>query len=116
MISYKCPYLAATPDRKVIELESDQPSYGLLEIKSPNPNSDFSKIKYLNCMNGRYRLKRNHKYYYQILMQLAISGCEWCDFFVYMVDRYICERLFFNEDVWNEMKYKLDWFYFNYYL
>ena len=108
VINPSCPYLAASPDRKVIDFNE----YGLLEIKCPNPQKNLSALPYLlNTGNGFY-LKKTHKYYYQVIQQLAVTGCEWCDFFVYKSDECHCERIYFNQEVWDMVKEKLDFFYF----
>ena len=92
------------------------PEYGLLEIKCPQVGSVL-ECKYLTKdEDGSLKLKRNHPYYYQVLTQLAVAGLEWCDFFVWCNHDHHMETLYFNEDVWQQVKDKVDMFYFNYFL
>ena len=65
---------------------------------------------------GRLNLKRNHNYYYQVLAQLAVSGLDWCDFFVWCSNDNHLETIYLNRDVWNAVKDKVDLFYFNHFL
>ena len=81
IVNFWSPWLAASPDRKDYKPER-YPPFGLLEIKCPQVISVL-EAKYLkNTATGPLELKRNHQYYYQVLMQLAVTGLQWCDFFV----------------------------------
>ncbi|XP_046577620.1 uncharacterized protein LOC124285440 [Haliotis rubra] len=80
VISPFCSWLGASPDRKLYH-PSRTPPYGLLEIKCPtNPKS---RLDYLHVSDGQFQLKTNHNIYYQIQMQLAVTGLTWCDLFVW---------------------------------
>ena len=82
VISPWCPWLAASPDRKVYNPKRGSP-FGLLEIKCPVVQS-VVEVDYLKKNDDqKFILKENHNYYYQILMQLAVTGLEWCDLFVW---------------------------------
>lgn len=115
IINEACPYFAASPDRKVID-SSLTNQFGLVEIKCPKQETKINNLPYLIVRGDLIRLKRNHKYYYQMIMQMALTGCEWCDFFVYKMDECFYEKIYFNENVWRMMQIKLEWFFFNYYL
>lgn len=83
VISPWSPWIAATPDRKVF-CPSLNPPHGLLEIKCPvNPLAD---CVYLKRDENGYHLKDTHKYYYQMMTQMAVTGLEWCHFFVWTPD------------------------------
>ena len=71
-------WLAATPDRNVY-CPDRYPTYGLLEIKCPVVDN-ISDAKCLQFRDGQLSLKKNDNYYYQIQMQLAVTGLELCDF------------------------------------
>lgn len=90
------------------------PPHGLLEIKCPMKT--LAECTYLTRNENSYSLKKNHNYFHQITMQLAVTGLEWCYFFVWREDESHLEVIYFDENVWRDMKYKLDMFYFNYYL
>ena len=61
-------------------------------------------------------LKKNHSYYYQVIGQMLLTGCEWVDFYVYCKFDFHLERVRFDADCCSEMKLKLDTFYFEYLL
>lgn len=50
------------------------------------------------------------------MMQLAVTELDWCFFFVWHSDESHIELVYFDDEFWQEMKYKLDMFYFNHYL
>ncbi|XP_056016152.1 uncharacterized protein LOC125677134 [Ostrea edulis] len=107
------PWLAASPDRKVY-CPALTPCYGLLEIKCPvNP---LSQCVYLNKDENGFKLNRTHNYFHQIMMQLAVTGLEWCYLFVWTSDESHLELITFDSSRWQEMKDKLDMFYFDHYL
>ena len=35
------------------------------------------------CVNVLYKLKKTHSYYYQVMGQMMLTGCQWVDFYVY---------------------------------
>lgn len=82
----KHPTLGCSPDG--IFIDKLKETKGLVEIKCPyvlkncNPLNFIENLSTKQCRNfccvkdnqGKLRLKRNHKYYYQIQTQLAL--CE----------------------------------------
>lgn len=107
------PHLGASPDRKVIDKDN---SYGLLEIKCPSRQS----FELCPCLckqtDGTYKLKNSHAYHYQIMGQLGLTGMGWCDLFIQCIEDYHLERIYFDSAKWEEMKVKLDVFFFNFYI
>ena len=99
------PWLAVSPDRKVY-CPSMVPAYGLLEIKCPV--KPLAECQYLTKNENGYRLKENHNYYHQVLMQMAETGIEWCHFLVWTTEESPLELIRFNMDTWKDMKEKLD--------
>ncbi len=57
VINLSCAHLTASPDRRVYDPSKTDP-WGLLEIKCPIKDS-ISLLKYLECVNGVYKLKKN---------------------------------------------------------
>ena len=114
VINPSCPHLAASPDRRVYDPSETDP-WGLLEIKCPITDS-ISQLKYLKCVNGVYKLKKTHNYYYQIMGQMMLTGCDWVDFYVYCKNDFHLERVRFDAEFCSNMKMKLDKFYFEYLL
>lgn len=117
VVNPHAPHLGTSPDRKVVERAgSERPSYGLLEIKCPSKNS-FTECPYLyKQADGTYKLKECHAYHYQIMGQLGLTGMSWCDFFIKCEEDYHLERIHFDVAKWEEMKSKLDVFFFDYYV
>ena len=127
---YKCglvvnpsvPWLGASPDGLVKD-PAEQNSFGLLEIKCPytqrfstvedacSDSSFFAEIK-----SGSVTLKENHKHFFQIQGQMALSKIPWCDFVIYTHCNFTIQRIRFNDNLWNDMQMKLTEFYFKYIL
>ena len=108
-------HLGCSPDRRVYDPDVPE-SYGLLEIKCPSKES-VTQCPYLVLRsNYKLQLKRTHEYFYQIMGQLFITGAPWCDFFVYCQNDFHCERVYPDQAFFEEMKNKLDAFYFDYFL
>ncbi len=118
VISPHSPWLAASPDRKVYNPSRIPSQYGLLEIKTSDSES-LDKVKYLKKQpDGSFALSRTHDHYYQVLTQLAVTGLTWCDFFVWCAQPNTThmETIWFNMDEWQEVKNKLDVFFFTHYM
>ncbi|XP_076116381.1 uncharacterized protein LOC143083892 [Mytilus galloprovincialis] len=109
-----CHWLAATPDRKVYAPDRNQP-HGLLEIKCPNTDQ-LSSVKCLHLIDGELKLKKNDNYHYQIQMQMAVTGLDWCDFFVWLENDSHLETVYFDSEFWEATKDKLDLFFYTYFL
>ena len=115
IVNYWSPWLAATPDRKVYN-PNMTPKFGLLEIKCPQVSSVLEANYLYKDETSQLKLKRNHSYYYQILTQLAVSGLQWCDFFVWCQSDYHRETIYFNSEIWKTVKEKVDIFFFDNFL
>ena len=117
IISPTAPWLAASPDRRIV-CPSRDPPFGLLEIKAPQAVS-LENVECLCKANGHYKLKQNHNYFYQIQCQLAVTGLLWSDFIVYLPnnpEQYHIEHIQFDPSLWQQVKNKLDYFYFSYFM
>jgi putative phage-type endonuclease len=116
-----CPWLAASPDRKVYDPTRQHEPFGLLEIKCPNVSSVLEikdgSIK-RDKDSGQLYLNQNHMYYHQVQMQLAVTGLPWCDFFVWTENPkdYHLETVRFQKESWQITKNKADKLYFEYFL
>ncbi|XP_040355540.1 uncharacterized protein LOC121046013 [Ixodes scapularis] len=112
-----CPWLGASPDRTTWD-PTEATAHGVVEVKCPytlkdgglETAVDFYMVK---DTSGVYRLNREHRYYYQILGQMALSGLLWGDFVVYSHNFLIVERIYFSQEKWLECKTTLDKFYFS---
>jgi hypothetical protein len=115
-ISLQNGIFAASPDGLVGEL-------GQLEIKCTSiPTSEIPMRKtdnFLIAIGQDLKLKRNHKYFYQVAMQLYCTKRDWCDFVVYYAnelntdERISIERITREETdiVWKQIAPKLERFF-----
>ena len=114
---------AATPDGKVTDT-SEKEIFGILEVKCSEEYKDMdpadipfiSKTSCLQNINGKLTLKREHSYYDQITMQLALSTQTWCDFIFYTSKGIVIDRIRFDKDHWKLLSEKISKFYFEYML
>lgn len=101
------PYIGAPPDGFV---KCDCCGHGLIEVKCPHcikdelPEEEYSGF----CMekhNNEWTLKRNHRYYYQVQVQLHVTGHKHCGFVVWaanggiLKERILIDHNFFNSFV-----------------
>lgn len=114
-VNYWAPWFAATPDRKVYNPDMN-PKFGLLEIKCLQVSSVLEAKYLLRDETGQLEFKKNHSYYYQVLTQLAVTGLEWCDFYVWCSADYHRETIYFKQNTWDTVKEKTDMFYFESFL
>ncbi|KAJ8299129.1 hypothetical protein KUTeg_023189 [Tegillarca granosa] len=115
VVSFSAPWLAASPDRKVYNPERNPP-FGLLEIKCPSTSSVL-EVNYLKKdETGSLSIKRSHSYYYQVLSQLAVTGLTWCDLYIWCENDDHLETIHFDNILWQQVKDRLDEFFFSYYL
>ena len=121
-VSPKLFYLGCSPDGKVIDISSiDQ--FGLVEIKCPSSKFSVTPTEacsdphfFLEVVDEKPKLKKNHVYYDQVQGQMAITGTKWCDFVVYTKKGLSIERIQFDEEHWKKMCAILNTTYFRYFL
>lgn len=113
------PWLGASPDAIVYDPSEDQP-WGCVEVKCPYSLKDFDSEKLMTakdiCVNfddlRHPSLKVEHPYFAQVMGQMGITELTWADFVIYS-DKFLCvQRIKFDWNVWNQMRVKLDDFYF----
>jgi hypothetical protein len=83
-VSKKMPLFAASPDGIL------QSNNGLLEIKCPfslkdsdvNNLATVASSQFFTCSNAKLSLKRTHAYYFQVQLQMYVTGCKFTDFFI----------------------------------
>ena len=109
------PIFGASPDGIV---SCDCHESGLLEIKCPWTHRDKSVIdytklegSYLEVVDNKIALKKSHSYYYQVQMQLAVTGYSWCDFFLCTTKDSFQQKIYFDKSFWLVNKCKLEMFY-----
>ena len=69
------------------------------------------ELSYLELHDSHPRLKRNDKYYYQVQMQLAVTGLPWCDFLVWFTKEVHLETTSSDQEFWNNVKKSVDLFF-----
>ena len=88
---------------------------GVLEIKCPMSHDSLETLvltrkNFYLQMNaaGEISLKKTHQYYTQVQFEMAITGCKWADFVVFVLtddcegqDLHI-EIIQFNERFWSK--------------
>ncbi len=107
-------WIAASPDRKVFN-PTHNPPFGILELKCPSVSSVL-EVPYHERRGNQLNLKTNYIYYTQVMTQLAVTGLEWYDFFVWCSNDHHLETIEFDAVTWQEIKDKADLFFFNYFL
>ena len=122
VVSMACPILAASPDGKVIDHSCSKP-FGLVEVKCPFSKFHVSPLDacadesfFAENVNGQPRLKRRHQYYFQIQVQLAVTGASWCDFVIYTSKGMSVERITFDPQFWDTLNECLKNCYLNHFI
>ena len=113
--------LGATPDGKVI----CDGEMGILEVKCTDQYKDIdpkaicvisSNPMVVKDENGIFRISKEHSYYNQVQMQLALTCQTWCDFVLYTSQGLIIDRVKFDPLYWEVLQKKILDFYFTYML
>lgn len=109
IVSEKWPQFGASPDRIVY---CDCCLGGCLEIKCPysletnkiGNIEDYLKLK-SSCLhkeNELIKLKKDHSYYYQVQMQIFVTGLNYCDFVIWSPRIFFHERISPDWEFWNK--------------
>lgn len=116
-VNPRYPGLGASPDG--IIFDKNTKTYGILEIKCPYVLKDLhpNEVEKLSlqqqhgcCVflsNNQLTIKKSHKYYSQIQMQMAICDMKWCDFVIWTHKGIHIERLEFDPIFWSDIASKL---------
>ncbi|KAK6180650.1 hypothetical protein SNE40_008659 [Patella caerulea] len=114
MVDLEHGELAATPDGLVAERYGGK---GVLEVKCPYGIRDMTPFEAIITKQGsphfplemrgnRPHLKTDHRAYYQVQMEMAITGCQWCDFVLYtnLQSSVVVVRVNFDQLFWNRLR------------
>ena len=108
------PYIGATPDNIFsCKCTSSCVNRFTVEYKCPDISDEnhitaCSKTKFLEQEDGHFRLKRNHKYYTQVIGQLALTNCKECYFIVwFQKTKPFVERIPFDHSYWAKVMQNL---------
>ena len=81
------------------------------------PNDAESELSYLeHNASNKLTLKRNHTYFMQCQIQMAVTGINKCYFVVWTAHGIFTEQIEFNQDLWENNKQTLTDFFFNHYV
>ena len=72
------PYYAATPDRITKDLIIEVKCPFSIRKKDPNTNPPY----YCKLVDGKLKLKKTHEYFFQVQLQLYVTGYKKADFVV----------------------------------
>ncbi len=108
------PWLGSFPDGVIFD-PSGNPPFGLLEVKCPNIQS-YVDCPYLKMSGGALKLRRQHKYYWQVQGQMLLTGLEWCDFVVCAQEDMLVEQIYKDLDVMHTIRDRADHFFFYHYI
>ena len=74
---------------------------------------DYAKLEEscLDVVDNKIALKKLHCYYYQVQMQVAVTGYSWCDFFYARQKTPFSRKYIFDKSFWLVNKCKLEMFY-----
>ena len=75
-------------------------------MKCPHVSSVLEVPYLAKGETGAMKLKRNQNYNYQVLAQLAVTGLDWCDLFVWCPNDYHLETIYLNRDLLMQLKTK----------
>ena len=114
--------LGATPDGKVVF----DGEFGIIEVKCSEEysNVDPKDICFISknfCLvfdevTEKIHINKNHTYYDQIQMQLALTTQTWCNFVFYTSKGLVIDRVFYDEEHWGKLQKSILDFYFHYML
>ena len=116
--------LAATPDGKVVDV-SEKEIYGILEVKCSEEYKDVDPADIIfisktspifRDTTGLIRLRKDHSYYDQITMQMAMTTRSWCDFVLYTSKGLVIDRVYFDPNHWAVLSRRILEFYFHFLL
>ena len=117
--------MGATPDAKITDTSATS-LFGIAEVKCTEEYKDIDPkdICYISnefCLSydtdtGNTTLNRDHSYYDQVQMQIALSTQTWCDFILYASKGMVIDRIPFNSVHWEHLKCNILKFYFTYML
>ena len=117
-VSKSHPHIGASPDALVLCSCCQK---ACVEIKCPYSIRNQSVVEawnetsFLEKRDGKIQLKRNHKYYTQIIGQLAMTDCKQCYFVVWTtVNPPLVETITFDEAYWQAVLQNLVIFYKSY--
>ena len=86
-----------------------------LEVKCPfkarNKDISAETCKFLKEINGKTALKKNHPYYYQVQVQMGVTGHELTYFVVWTTQDLYMEEIAFDKELYVEVCRKAEGFF-----
>lgn len=109
----EAPWLAAIPHGVVYD-PKEEISFGLVHVKCLQCRS-FIDCNFL-AFNKGLQLKTKQAMYWQLQGEMMVTGTTWCDLLVFCEQDILVQRIYRDAEVIENMKNKLDEFFFYYYL
>lgn len=119
------PWLAASPDRIVLDSTLSEENRGCLEVKCPFICEKRSIVEANRnipafCLveqNGYIHLSKLHPYFYQVQTQMYVRNLKWCDFVVWSpVQDPFVEQIHYDASFMKKAVSKAEEFYFKQFL
>ena len=113
------PYIGGSPDR-ILTCSCCKPA--CLEVKCPysinhlSPRDPDAKLNYLIKNGDDLVLNKNHRYYTQCLVQMAVTESSHSYFMVWTPHGFIIDHIDFDDNRWYLLKLEMVSYYNNYYL
>lgn len=113
------PFIGGSPDR-IITCTCCEPA--CLEVKCPysinhlSPTDPKADLAYLVKDVDKIELKKNHRYYTQCQVQMAVTGFNHSYFMVWTPHGFVIDHMLFDQERWYTLKLDLVSYYNNYYL
>ncbi|XP_048730406.2 uncharacterized protein LOC125647675 [Ostrea edulis] len=116
-INPEYPELGCSPDGLIYDANNNL--IGVLEIKCPLVLKDKDPLcieslkpcqRFNLCYtieNGILSLKKTHKYYAQVQMQMGLCNVKFCDFVIWSSAKTLIQRIHFDGEYWHDLRDKL---------
>ena len=104
------PFIAASPD---LLCQCTCHGNTICEVKCPMLFDDITPETYPHLVrkpDNTTTLSTTSEYYFQMQHIMGVTGCQMAYLFVYTPKTYFLESVQFNEDLWNEMMKRFDFF------
>ena len=108
------PFIAASPD---LLCQCTCHGNTICEVKCPMLFDDITPETYPHLVrkpDNTTTLSTTSEYYFQMQHIMGVTGCQMAYLFVYTPKTYFLESVQFNEDLWNEMMKRFDFFWREY--
>lgn len=107
-------YIAASPD---LVSSCKCCGEGVVELKCPwtcrDATPTHENYAHLVSIDGQSRLSPTSEYMFQMQGQMACMAVGHCDFFVFTTHGHHLERILFDQELWNTMVHRFEYYWLN---